>query len=723
MYGDSVLLWICVLPIIGSAIAMCAQKLLFDVSPTSAERTAKGMFIGTLAVVCGLSVWLAVLHANGADFALAIPHVCGMGLTFTLDGFRVLYLVITSVAWLVSGVFFLWYAEGEEHQLRYFVATLVTLGCTLGVLLSADLFTTFVFFEGMSLASFVWVIQEQTKAAIRAAKTYLAVAVIGGLVLLMGLFLLYRSVGTLSIDGLALACRGVSDRTVLYAAGACLLFGFGAKAGAWPLHVWLPEAHPEAPAPASSLLSGILTKTGIFGILILSGRIFAWDAAWGKWIVAIGVITMLAGAIPALASIDIKHMLACSSVSQIGFILSGAGAMCVLREEQGLATSGAILHMLNHSSFKLILFLCAGILVKNLHTRDFNRIRGFGRGKYALLALMGTASLGIAGIPGTSGYVSKTLLHEALAECAEMTGSGFYHAAEILFLIAGGCTFAYMAKLMIVLFVRKPSIEVKKYNLTAERGYFPKIAFVMLGVVAAGIFVGGCIPGLTLFPMAEKASSIVVYPPLEETVELLSWKCLSGSLISVSIGIALLVLVVRPLVSRKRVPVKETPEYVDRLASAPALCDDVYRPLLLNVFPAVGGALMTGLEQFTEVFARAVFKIVKSILACLDKIVDALMLLLRRTALRPVCEQQNSTLAEAVCNSIGTVGNGALRLWNCTFGRRKPKEGDCRAAVNRARINMTESVKLVSRSLSYGLIAFCIGLMVLLVYILLNLNG
>ena len=173
---------------------------------------------------------------------------------------------------------------------------------------------------------------------------------------------------------------------------------------------------------------------------------------------------------------------------------------------------------------------------------------------------------------------------------------------------------------------------------------------------------------------------------------------------------------------KHRVPLKETPEYVDRAERVPGLEDCIYRPMLLSVLPTFFGTLMRGLELGTEGFGLGVFKICKSILTLLDKTIDGAMLLLRRTILRPVCEQRTNTLGEAICNPIGHIGNGLIRLWNATFGRKNPKPLNCVAGVNRARENVTESVKLVSRSLSYGLMAFCIGLIILLVYILLNLG-
>ena len=723
MSGDMILLWIVLLPLTGGLVS-CALRALFGRNDKKTAALAeKVVLASTLTAVLYLAVMIVISESRGMSYALSIPKVCGMGLEFVTDGFRALYVMVSVFAWLTTTVFFFWYGAGEGHQTRYYAVTMLTLACTLGVLLSADLFTLFVFFEGMSLASYVWVVQEQTKEAIEASKTYLAVSVIGGLVLLTGILLLWHTAGTLQISELRWACVAATSRKELYVAGGCLLFGFGAKAGCWPLHIWLPKAHPEAPASASALLSGILTKTGVFGVMILSGRVFVSDISWGKILTLLGVVTMLVGAIRALFSIDIKHMLACSSVSQIGFILTGAGVVCAMTGGgYAYAISGSVLHMLNHSMFKLILFLSAGIVVKRLHTRDLNKVRGFGRNKPWLMILVFIASLGIAGVPGFSGYVSKTLIHEAIVHCHEAGGGAGFLVAEYLFLAAGGCTLAYMTKFFVVLFLRKPSKEVLEADAKYGKHYAPVVPMVLMSAVALFIFVAGTLPEVVMRPIGTFIAPLTEYPPLRKLPELFGWECLEGSLISITIGVLLFFFAVRPAVMKRRVPLAETPEYVDRAERVPGLEDALYRPLLLSVLPTFFGTLMRGLELATEGFGLGVFKICKSILTLLDKTIDAAMLLLRRTVLRPVCEQRTNTLGESLCNPIGQNRNGIRRLWNATFGRKNPKQGDCVAAVNRARENVTESVKLVSRSLSYGLMAFCIGLIILLVYILLSLG-
>ncbi len=328
----------------------------------------------------GLMVLAAGAYLRTGELEFIWEDFCMQGLYLKLDGFRLLYGCIAALMWMMTGIFSREYFAHYRNRNRYYFFYLLTLGATVGVFLSGDLYTTFIFFEIMSLASYVWVIHDEKPAAMKAGEIYLAIAVIGGLVMLMGLFLLYDAAGTLRMSELHDAVEAVMQEKgmQIYAAGLCMLFGFGAKAGMFPLHVWLPKAHPVAPAPASALLSGILTKTGVFGVLVISAEIFRYDPQWGRLILYLGTITMFGGAFLAVFSIDLKRTLACSSMSQIGFILVGAGMMELLGAENALAVRGTILHMVNHSMIKLILFMAAGVVYRNLHALDLNEIRGFG---------------------------------------------------------------------------------------------------------------------------------------------------------------------------------------------------------------------------------------------------------------------------------------------------------------------------------------------------------
>lgn len=546
---------------------------------------------------------LAILIAAKPDLTFSLPGVAGCGLMLETDGFRRVYLVVIAFLWLMTMLFSPEYFAHYKHTTRYFFFNLMTLGATMGVFLAGDLFTALVFFEIMSFTSYTWVLQEETPGAIRAANTYLAIAVIGGLAALMGIYLLQHIFGTTKISALAMQSE---NRKALYAAGGCVLVGFGAKAGMFPLHIWLPKAHPAAPAPASALLSGLLTKSGIFGVLVLSCRLFAGDPAWGRLILILGVITMLLGAVLALLSVDLKRTLACSSVSQIGFILTGIGTMVLLGHENALAARGTLLHMVNHSLFKLVLFTCAGVVVMNLHRLNLNEIRGFGRKKPLLAAVFLIGALGIGGFPGLSGYVSKTLLHEGIVELAEHGGAAV-RAVEWLFLVSGGMTVAYMTKLFSALFIEKNADNERQAAFDAKKHYMAPLSAAALVLSAAVIPALGLLPHLTMDRIADAGTDFFRAGELAHSVHYFAWGNLRGGLISIAIGFTLYFGLVRTLLMKKENGRKV---YVDRLPAWLDLEELVYRPLLIKLLPAVLGAAASlfGENKLTAFAAKAVFR-------------------------------------------------------------------------------------------------------------------
>ena len=304
-----------------------------------------------------LAAALLLLLWPGA--ALELPGVFGFGLRLQAGSLGSLLALVSAFLWAATGLNCPSYFAAAEGCNRFYFFWLLTLGALMGVFLAADLFTLFVFFEMMSFTSYVWVVQNETEEARQAGQTYLAVAVIGGMALLAGLLLLQQLLGTLEFSAMAEAVSALpaEKRGSLYVAGGCALVGFGAKAGMFPLNIWLPKAHPVAPAPASALLSGILTKSGVFGVLILCRYLFWTELPWNTVVLALGVVTMVLGAVLALFSVDLKRTLACSSMSQIGFILVGTAMQGFLNGENALAAWGTVLHMLNHSLIKLVLFV------------------------------------------------------------------------------------------------------------------------------------------------------------------------------------------------------------------------------------------------------------------------------------------------------------------------------------------------------------------------------
>lgn len=642
-----------------------------------------------------------LIDSDGFDGLLVfVPEICGMGLSFTVDGFRVLYATIACFMWMCTGLFSEEYFAHYRNRNRYYLFQLLTLGATTGIFLSADLYTTFIFFEIMSISSYVWVAHDETAPSMRAAATYLAVAIIGGLTLLMGLFLLYMQAGTLRISDLYEACQGKN----VYPACLCMLVGFGAKAGAFPLQIWLPKAHPVAPAPASALLSGILTKTGIFGVLVISCQILLHDAMWGAFILVIGLITMFLGALLAVFSIDFKRTLACSSVSQIGFILVGVGMQGLLGEHNEIAIRGTVLHMVNHSLFKLVLFMAAGVIYMNIHKLDLNDIRGFGRKKPLLKYIYLMAALGIGGIPLWSGYISKTLLHESMVEymhelmlsshSCDVIASQMMNAFEWIFLISGGMTIAYMTKLYVAVFVEQNQDVAVQAKYDGMKKYMNPLSARVLTVCATIFPIMGLLPYNTMDKMADMSEGFMGWNHAGHSVDYFTWVNLKGSVISIIIGVVLYFGVIRTLLMKK----SESGEkiYVNRWWKYLDLEDYFYRPVLLRFLPAI--------------FC--------SVCLAIDRLVDGIVVVLRKTIYKDSHIQNERDEGNGITYALGSLFNRGEAVLNKTLWRSMPRMTDFRHRFALKYASFKENMVFIERSLSYGLILFCVGLCAVLIYLL-----
>ncbi len=635
-----------------------------------------------------ITEFLAALYAGfgTGQLSFSIDQFAGFGIHFTMDGFRSVYICVAAVMWMVTTIFSREYFKHYHNRNRYYMFLLLTLGATMGVFLSADLYTTYIFFEIMSLTSYVWVAHDEKKESLRAAETYLAVAIIGGMVMLMGLFLLHYLLGTLQISELLSLAKVCEKKEMLFAAGICISVGFAAKAGAFPLHIWLPKAHPVAPAPASALLSGMLTKTGIFGLLIMSCQLFYGNTDWGRAILLFGVVTMFGGAVLALFSVNIKRTLACSSVSQIGFILIGIGMMGMSVTENALAARGTLLHMVNHSLIKLILFVAAGVIFMNIHELNLNEIRGFGRKKPFLKFVFLMGALGIGGIPLWNGYVSKTLLHESIVE------HGGLKLIEWIFLISGGITIAYMTKLFVAVFVEK-NIDVEKQKEFDERKtYMNKASAAAIGLSTLLLPVMGFFPGLVMDPLAEKGISLMNASELTHSVHYFNGENLKGAMVSILIGIALYFFIVRPLLMKKT---ENGCIYVDRWPSWVDLEDYLYRPILIAVC-AVAGFF---------------FRI------C-DSLVDALVVLLRKTIYADRELPFELTEGNMFTYYMGKFLNVCEDLIEKKFPRWKHKHHEFVHELAMLDLEYQETKNVISRTLSFGFLLFSTGFLLTTIYLL-----
>lgn len=711
MRQDYLLLGLVFYPMLGALAAYAAGRRSEAIRDAVVLWITGSEFLVCLLLLClSGSAYMKPLTANSFGMFCRLEQFAGLGIGFTLDGFRLVYITVVSFMWLVSSVVSLEYFKHGHNRNRFYLFLLLTYGAVMGVFLAEDLYTVFLFFEMLSFTSYAWVAHEEKEEALRAAGTYLGIAVIGGMVMLMGLFLYVDAMGTANFQMLnhpfISMDRGsvpAANEKQIWIAGLCFLVGFGAKAGAFPLHVWLPKAHPVAPAPASALLSGVLTKCGIFGILILTCYLFTGMSAWGVLLLLIGTVTMLGGAVLALCSVDLKRTLACSSMSQIGFILIGVGMIALLGEENRLAVRGTVLYMVNHSLFKLVLFLAAGVVAMNTHKLNLNDICGFGRRKPLLHFIFLMGALGISGVPLWSGYVGKTLLHESIVEYMQhiqlsggtaIPGYTDMQALEWLFLVSGGITFAYMLKLYVCLFIQKNQDKDVQaaYDDMAGRYMNGKTADA-LTVSALLLPVMGIMPQLTMDKLADLGQGFC-NPLLEMQEKQLPVRYftagnLKGAAISLCIGAVVYLVAVRILMYRKRRYCNLWPSIVD-------LEDLVYRPVLLGILPILLGCVCR----------------------VLDRLVDYIIVMLRKSIFRDSPIPHELGEGTVVTHAAGLLLDDGIALLNKTICKNKPIQISWEHKLASIREMLEENNVIITRSLSFGLMIFVMGLVGTLIYML-----
>lgn len=628
------------------------------------------------------------------NFGLEIPDVCGMGIHFAMDGFRSIYALVVAFMWMMVTLLCPEYFAKHRNRNRFYAFLLVTLGATMGVFLSTDFFTTFIFFEIMSLTSYVWVAQEETPEALKAGETYLGISVIGGMVMLMGIFMLWNSIRTLNFSEIANAIMFEHDSLIhldgqVIAAGICILFGFAVKAGAFPVHIWLPKAHPVAPAPASALLSGVLTKTGIFGIVVVTVQIFQYTDWFGYVLLVIAVITMLVGALLALFSVDLKRVLACSSLSQIGFILTGVAVLAVSHGENVLAARGSLIYMVNHSVLKLVLFMAAGVIYMNTHKLNLNDIKGFGRKKPLLHIAFLLGVLGISGIPFFNGYVGKTLIHEGMLEVSAIPAF-----VEMLFLLAGGCTLAYMLKLYICIFIEKNNDADRQAAFDEKKKYMNfGSAFALLGSAAVIPFIG-LVPNKTADFIMDLGQNFFGVGALEHEVHYFAFHNMKGSLISIAIGVILYVALVRICLTAKNAAGKE--EYANYWPKWMDLENLIYRPILIQFIPFLCGVICR----------------------VLDSLVDFFVVGLRKTVYKDSALPHELPEGNPVTHAAAVIADKVVWVLNKTFCKKKPIRKSFEHLYAVRWEELAENNQIIGRSLSYGLILFCLGLVLTIIYLM-----
>ncbi len=391
-------------------------------------KGALGRGLTALATVIGAGAGMALgatVVLSGAPFTLSVPELLPVagGLALRLDPLGAFFLVLIGLGAIPAAIYGAGYSAAYEDGR----ASLQLLGVafnlflfTMSLVTLADNVLTFLLmWEGMSLTSYFLVITEANEEGTMRAGLWYAAMTHAGLALLLAAFVLLMNGGSGAFADLRAGAASLSGTTgnVIF---LLAFLGFGSKAGIVPLHIWLPRAHPAAPSHVSALMSGVMIKMGVYGILRVALDLLGGGPTWwGALVLTVGAVSALLGILYALMENDLKRLLAYSSVENIGIVFIGVGAGLLFGSRNlpmaaALAFVAALYHALNHTAFKGLLFMGAGSVLHATHTRDMNLMGGLIKRMpwTALFFLIGAVA--IAGLPPLNGFVGEWLLFQSL---------------------------------------------------------------------------------------------------------------------------------------------------------------------------------------------------------------------------------------------------------------------------------------------------------------------
>ncbi len=476
-------------------------------------RVLAAAVITSAACIAAAAAAARVLASGGTIEVRSAAVLPLTGVALTLDPLGAVFVVIAAVA----GVAASWYAVGYLGRGSRAAAALLPLFITSLLLVpaAASVATFMAAWELMALSSLLLLLTGHRRAGARAAaQWYASMTHAGAAAILVAFVLMSTHASGQTFDAIrahAVALpAGVRSLAFMLA-----LAGFASKAGAVPLHVWLPRAHPEAPAPVSALMSGAMVNLGIYGILrtgddlLRGGELWWWLAVAG-----LGVASALFGALHAAASPDLKRLLAYSTVDNMGLVLIGVGASGALAVTghgvlAALVLIAALFHLMTHSAFKGCLFLAAGAVQHAAGTRDLDHLGGLLRRMPVTAALFGIGALSICALPPFSGFASEWLLLQGL-----LRGFAAHSAATAAALLAGVAALALAGGLTAAAFVKALGIGFLGQPRTpgaAAAREAPPAMLAGTALLAVPCLALGVVPGVVI-PVLARAADVALGP-------------------------------------------------------------------------------------------------------------------------------------------------------------------------------------------------------------------
>ncbi|MBQ9324787.1 MAG: proton-conducting membrane transporter [Clostridia bacterium] len=461
------------LPILGAILIACLPK----------DR--RGLIHACMLGVLSVSACLALAVALGDEQTLVVWKLTDrISIALQSDALSRIYLVFISLVWLAVGVYSMGYNAHDPALARFDVFYTATYGILMGLSLSENAVTLYMFYEMMTLITLPLVMHTMERDAVSAGIKYLIYSVFGASTALLGIFFMAHYGTTLSFTagGVLDAEKVAGHESLLVAISFLMMLGFGVKAGMFPMHAWLPTAHPVAPAPASAVLSGVITKMGVLGVIRVVFYLVGVDFLRGTWaqtaFMVLTLITVFMGSLMALREKQLKKRLAYSSVSQVSYVLFGLSTM------SPIGFVGAILHIVCHSLIKNTLFMAAGAIIHETGKTQVDDLTGIGKVMPRTMIAFTIVSLGLIGIPPTGGFISKWYL----AQGALTLDSAAAWIGPAILLCSALMTAAYLLVIVIHGFFPGDR-DIVKGKAAGAVMWVPMLVLAVLSVVI-GLFPG-----------------------------------------------------------------------------------------------------------------------------------------------------------------------------------------------------------------------------------------
>ncbi|MCC7387498.1 MAG: hypothetical protein IT431_01890 [Phycisphaerales bacterium] len=509
------------------------------------ERTAAAMF----ALAAALGMLGVLLPADGTDTPLSASWgLPGGDLAVAIDPVSRAFLLPVLLIPALGAVYGLGYWRQADHptngrKLRVFYG-LMPAAMTV-VVLAQNGIVFLMAWEVMAIAGFFLVSTEDDQRASREAAWVYFIAAHLGTLCLFGMFaVLHSAAGSFDFDAIAASRMAPPLTTAAFLLG---LMGFGIKAGLMPLHVWLPGAHANAPSHVSAVLSGVMLKMGIYGLVRMTSLLPAPPTWWGGALLALGAVSAILGLVFAMAQHDLKRLLAYSSIENVGVITIGLG-LALLGRSTGnpawavLGLGGAILHVWNHSLFKPLLFFGAGSILHGAGTRQIDHLGGLSRRMPRTAGLFLVGCVAICALPPLNGFASELLIYLGLLGTLDGQG-GLPSAAAVVpvLALAGGLAAVAFAKLFGTAFLGEPRTE------TARHAHESPLAMILPMSVLAALCVAVGAFAAVLAPLLDRAiagwwSAVGTQVPSVVEVSPLRWLPLTSAAIFLVSGVAIVAL-------------------------------------------------------------------------------------------------------------------------------------------------------------------------------------